>query len=552
MSTPKPKPLKPIGKPTPIDLSEVCGEFGVEYEESLVDNFPANENQPIFLEYQRKWFEDESTYAIAEKSRRTGLTWAQAGKDVITASKPKRRGGKNVFYVGSKQEMALEYIAACSLFARAFNMLAKADVCEQTFWDEDKKEEILAYMIRFPNSGKKIQALSSRPSNLRGLQGDVTLDEAAFHMELDELFKSAQSLTMWNGKVRIISTHNGVDNLFNQWIKDARAGRKDYSIHTITLDDALRQGLYRRICYVSGKEWSKEGEQKWRDDLYKNAPTIDMAEEEYGCIPRQSGGQYLPRPMRERAMVKDRPVLKFTSPEGFMSWSEEQRENEATEWCEKYLLPELEKLDKNLPHIFGEDFARSGDLTVFAPGQINQLMEIDVPFLVELRDVPYEIQKLIVFYMISRLPRFRGAAFDATGNGGYLAEVAQLRYGTAMIECVHLNQSWYREWMPKVKANFEDATIRLPKDQNTFDDLGHIHVINGVPMIDKGRTTEKDAKAGKISKKRHGDAAVAIAMLVRASHLEGGEIAFTPIPSKQSRRADRIDDDYPTYETGCY
>ncbi|STE65073.1 putative phage portal protein [Escherichia coli] len=62
-------------------------------------------------------------------------------------------------------------IAACALFARAFNQLAKADVWEQTFWDSDKKEEILTYMIRFPNSGFKVQALSSRPSNLRGLQG---------------------------------------------------------------------------------------------------------------------------------------------------------------------------------------------------------------------------------------------------------------------------------------------------------------------------------------------------------------------------------------------
>lgn len=45
------------------------------------------------------------------------------------------------FYVGSRQEMALEYIAACALFARAFNQLAKADVWEQTFWDSDKKKK---------------------------------------------------------------------------------------------------------------------------------------------------------------------------------------------------------------------------------------------------------------------------------------------------------------------------------------------------------------------------------------------------------------------------
>ena len=35
-----------------------------------------------------------------------------------------------------------------------------------------------------------------------------------------------------------ISTHNGVENLFNEYITEARAGKKDYSVHRITLDDA--------------------------------------------------------------------------------------------------------------------------------------------------------------------------------------------------------------------------------------------------------------------------------------------------------------------------
>ena len=98
------------------------------------DYFP--ENEPVLLGYQARWFEDESEVKIAEKSRRTGLTWAEAAGNVITASKPKRRGGRNVFYVGSRQEMALEYIAACGLFSKAFNQLAGA-VSEDIFRDED-------------------------------------------------------------------------------------------------------------------------------------------------------------------------------------------------------------------------------------------------------------------------------------------------------------------------------------------------------------------------------------------------------------------------------
>jgi phage FluMu gp28-like protein len=118
---------------------------------------------------------------------------------------------------------------------------------------------------------------------------------------------------MWGARVRIISTHNGVDNLFNQYIQDAREGRKDYSIHRITLDDAISDGLYRRICYVTGQDWSAEKEKKWRDDLYRNAPNKESADEEYGCVPKKSGGAYLSRVLIEAAMTPERdiPILRF-------------------------------------------------------------------------------------------------------------------------------------------------------------------------------------------------------------------------------------------------
>ena len=183
-------PLRPIGTPRKINLAEEMELAGVVVPQEVSDAIPAE--QPVFLGYQQRWFEDESQIMFAEKSRRTGLTWAEAGRNVVKAARPRRRQGCNTFYVGSKKEMALEYIAACALFAKAFNELAQADVYEQNFWDEGKQEEILTYMIRFPKSGFKIQALSSRPSNLRGLQGDVVIDEAAFHDSLEEQARIAK------------------------------------------------------------------------------------------------------------------------------------------------------------------------------------------------------------------------------------------------------------------------------------------------------------------------------------------------------------------------
>ncbi|HCM2544490.1 TPA: hypothetical protein N3D39_002574 [Salmonella enterica subsp. enterica serovar Durban] len=501
--------------PRKIDLAEQKALLGVDVPESL--DLP--KRMPVLLGYQAKWFKDESQICIAEKSRRTGLTWAEAARNVITAAKPKKRGGRNVFYVGSKQEMALEYISACALFARAFNQLAQADVYEQTFWDSEKKEEILTYMIRFPNSSFKIQALSSRPSNLRGLQGDVVIDEAAFHESLDELLKAAMALTMWGARVRIISTHNGVDNLFNQYIQEAREGRKDYSVHRITLDDAIADGLYKRICYVTGQVWSPQTEKKWRDDLYRNAPSKEDADEEYGCVPKKSGGAYIPHALIELAMVCSVPILTFEAPEDFLSRAAWLRESEINAWCEAHLKPLLNALNEHSRYSFGEDFARRGDLTCFTLLEITEDLQKREAFRVELRNMPYDQQKQIMLYILTRVTRLIGAAFDATGNGGYLAEAAFERFGPELVDRVMLSAKWYGEWMPKLKAEFEDQNIFVARHQTTLDDLRHIKVVAGTPQIDKGRTKDENATAA--GSRRHGDFAVALCMANRAAYMDG-------------------------------
>lgn len=532
--------LKATSEPRLINLAEEMALLGVDVPQDISQAQP--ENEPVFLPYQQRWFEDESQIMVAEKSRRTGLTWAEAGRNVINAAKPRRRGGCNTFYVGSKQEMALEYIAACALFARAFNELAEADVYEQTFWDSAKKEEILTYMIRFPKTGRKIQALSSRPSNLRGLQGDVVIDEAAFHESLEELLKAALALTMWGNKVRLISTHNGVDNPFNTYIQDAREGRKDYSVHRITLDSAIAEGLYKRICYVTGQEWSPEAEQQWRDQLYKNAPNVESADEEYGCVPKKSGGNYLTRVLIEQAMVSDHSIriYRYEAPAGFETWTPAMREADVTAWCDENLRPELARLSDRNRHVFGGDFARRGDLTVFAPLAISPTLRKRTPFLVELRNLTYEAQRQVMYYICDRLPRLSGLAFDATGNGGYLAEQAALKYGAGIVDQVPLNLSWYALWMPKLKGEFESFNIDLPRHQTVLDDLLAIKVEKGVPVIDKGRT--KDLQSTDSKAKRHGDIAVAVSMAVRASFMEGGLIDFTALP-RPSRGFDNVGND---------
>ncbi|WP_233139445.1 terminase large subunit domain-containing protein [Aggregatibacter actinomycetemcomitans] len=488
----------------------------------LPEFIPFNPNE-LLLGYQKRWVADDSPLKIAEKSRRTGLTWAEAADDVLIAGRTKSDGGSDVFYIGSNKEMAREFIDAAAMWAANFNQAA-GQIQEEIFDDEDK--DILTYVIYFA-SGFKIKALSSNPKNLRGMQGVVCIDEAAFHEKLAEVLKAALALTMWGAKVRLISTHNGVDNLFNQLIQDSRAGRKSYSIHTINLDDACKEGLYQRICQVSKQEWTPAKEDAWKRRLLRETATEEDALEEYYCVPKRSSGGYIPRPLVDRAANPDMIKLTFECDGKFMDWSESERITLTQEWLIKEVLPHLDALDKTQRHAFGCDFARKGDLSVFSVGAVRPDSGRNMAITFEVRNCPYEQQKQIVLFILQRLPRFIGAAFDATGNGGYLAEAVLLRYGASMVETVQLNDKWYREWMPKYKALYESGLIQIPQDEEIILDQGHIVVINGVPKIDRNRNQGKSGQ-------RHGDSAVSYCMAVRASYMTGGEIDFTPLPGKHS------------------
>lgn len=497
----------------------------------------APDNDGILLPYQRRWMADPSQYKIAEKSRRTGLTWAEAADAVLFAAAAKSQGGCNHSYVGSGKDMAREFIDAAAGFARAFSHAA-SEVGESVFVDEGRDDrEITVYRIDFA-SGNHIQALSSRPSNLRGRKGNVTLDEAAFQPDLPEGVKAAASLAMWGGRIRVISTHNGDENPFNTLLADARAGRNDYSVHRVPLDEACAEGLYRRICELSGDKWSPEGEDAWKAKLRRNAGSAEAAAEEYDCVPARGGGAYLPLALIESCM-RDAPVLRFEGSARFNDLPEDFRESEMREWIERNLDPLLARLDPRRRHFLGEDFGRTADLTVLAPLELASDLSRRVPFLAELRNVPFKQQEQVLRRLGDGLPRFGAAKLDARGNGQYLAERAQDFWGKNRVEAVMLTQAWYLEHMPPLKAAFEDAAIEIPRDSDVASDLRALQVVKGIPRLPEGAPGRTGAAGD-----RHGDAAIALCMAHAASRAEIPEYGFESVPRwPDPRRRPGWDDD---------
>lgn len=484
----------------------------------------------VLMGYQQRWVADRSPLKVMEKSRRTGITWGEASDNVLTAASERTAGGQNVYYIAYNQDMTIEYIQACAMWARMFNYAAGE--IEEGIWEdeEDVDRNIKTYTIKFP-SGFRIVALSSRPSNLRGRQGIIVIDEAAFHDQFKKLLDAALAMLIWGGQVHVISTHNGDDNPFNELITDIRSGRRAGTVHRVDFNEAVADGLYQRVCMRLGKPWTPEGQAEWKAGVYRFYG--DGAAEELDCIPSNGSGAWLSRALIESRMSADTPVLRWACKAGFELLPDHIRAAECRDWLEAQMLPLLERLPTEAQSYDGEDFGRSGDLTVHVPLIQHQNLVRRVPFTVELRNVPFRQQEQVAFYLLDRLPRFTGGAFDARGNGQAIAEFAMQRYGAARIAQVMPTESWYREHMPPVKAALEDGNlVDLPKDADTLNDLRAVQMVRGVPRVPDERTKGEDKG------KRHGDAAVAVALAYYASReLNKGPVHAASRPRRDGMRS---------------
>ena len=171
----------------------------------------------------------------------------------------------------------------------------------------------------------------------------------------------------------------------------------------------------------------------------------------------------------------------------------------------------LARLDPREPVVFGEDFGRIRDLSVFWFLGMGRDLVRRTRLVVELRNIPHEQQRAVLHYILDAI-LLRAGKMDAGGNGSYLAEVTVQRYGER-IEAVQLSEPWYREHMPPFKAAVEDAMVSLPADRDIHDDLRMLKLVRGVARIPERRRTDEGAS-------RHGDAAIAAVLAYAASRAD--------------------------------
>lgn len=385
----------------------------------------------VFMAHQRSWLEDQSPLKLCEKGRRTGITFAQAWEDTLVAAASRSAGGDNCFYIPDSKEKGLEYIGYIRHFARCIGEELSG---LEEFLFEDKQPDgetrfISAYRARFA-SGFAVVALSSRPANIRGLQGRVTIDEAAFHRDVGEVLAAVMALLIWGGRVRVISTHNGVGNPFNAKVMEARAGKSAFTLHTYTFDDAVKNGLYERVCLKRGIAATAEGKDQWYKLVLAGYGSDDEArQQELFCKPAAGGGA----------------------------------------WLSFEVITACEHADAGKPELYqggpckiGNDIARRGDLWIAwvweTVGDVEWCREISVLKNASFAEQDAEMDRLVEHYHVVFI------APDQTGMGEKPVEDMQRRYtprgirveGVQLVGAVRLNVA------TTARQAFEDKKVRIP------------------------------------------------------------------------------------------
>ena len=195
----------------------------------------------LLLPYQSKWVKDTSRLKIAEKSRQIGWTWAEAYGLVSRKSLVDAR--LDAWATSRDEIQARLFLEDCKSFAKVLNLGAK-DLGQQVIADDGST----AYVLALAN-GLRIHSMSSNPDAQAGKRGDRAGDEFALHKDPRKLYSIMYPGITWGGLLEIFSTHRGTGNFFNQLIREIRekGNPKGFSLHRVTLQDALEQGLLYKL-----------------------------------------------------------------------------------------------------------------------------------------------------------------------------------------------------------------------------------------------------------------------------------------------------------------
>jgi phage FluMu gp28-like protein len=390
-----------------------------------------------FLPYQLAWLKEPASLAVAQKSRRIGWTYMEAYRAVERRVQSKG----NLYFSSADLTAAKEFIDYCEMWAKIFNVVAVPTI-ERTVIDES---EITALVLTFAD-GRKIVAGSSNPKFFRSKGGDGDLDEFAFHSDGRQMFKAFQPTAMWGGQLRVWSTHNGEGSFFHGLVNAVQSGELKGALHTVTIVDAVEQGLVEKIKGLKARD---DGARKeWLADQRATCRDEDSWNEEYMC-----------RPSSEQSALLSYDLIR-----GCERTGDELR-----------VVEDPRELRTNAPMYYGFDVGRQRDLSVFwGLAKVGDVFETRL--VKRFLKTPYDVQEgfLNLCMGASNAKRLCG---DQTGIGNMLLERAVQKWGRHRVEGLTFSAPVKAELALPLVRLFEDRLVRIPGEAATREGLHKVRKI---------------------------------------------------------------------------
>lgn len=404
-------------------------------------NIPAED--AYWLPYQRAWIEDKAIMKLMAKSRRIGISYAttyeHAEEHALVTAKD------DTYYSSRDEATALENVRDIRRFSEALDKGARY-LGEQVL---DEKKQTTARVISY-SSDTTFYALTSNPDAYAGKGGNVTLDELALREDPRHCCAIAFPSTDWGGKVKIISTHRGTHNYFNELVEEVKHKKnpKRFSYHEITLQTALDQGfLWKVQCGLADNDPRLEmDEAEYYDFIRARSPDDETFMQEYMCVPSDDATAFMSYDL----------IASCEYPGGEV-------------W-------ETDLADTKNEIYIGVDIGRDHDLTV-----IWVFEKVSGVFftrrVIELKNTPFDAQEKELYALLA-LPQMRRCCIDQTGMGRQFAERAQKQFGAYRVEGITFTGPVKEELAYPLRAAFEDRSLRVPNHDHIRADFRSIKKMN--------------------------------------------------------------------------
>jgi len=380
----------------------------------------------MLLPFQQRWVTDGSRLKLAVKARQIGFSWCTAYR--VVRQKVRARARLDAWIASRDEVQAQLFLHDAKRFSDILNA-AVADLGQAVIDDDGHT----AYTLRFAN-GLRAHSMSSNADAQAGKRGDRVLDEFALHPDPRKLYQIAYPGITWGGSLEIFSTHRGSINFFNELLREIteRENPKGFSLHRVTLQDALDQGFLYKL----------------QSKLPPGDPRLEMDESDYFSFIRAGCAD-------EESFLQEFMCQPADDNTAFLSY-------DLIASCEypEADLWQTDLLDCKNPLFVGVDIGREHDLTVMwlveQVGGVNFTRRV-----IELSKQTFDAQEQALYELLSLSTVIR-CCIDQSGLGRQFAERAQKKFGGYKVEGISFTTPTKEELAYPVRVAFEERTIKVP------------------------------------------------------------------------------------------